>query len=110
MLHSFLGRIRIRTSIGHSLSGAMLMLLFVQSGDAADLDAMLAPSPERPWTVPHTGSYSAITSGEHPDSAATPMIDPDKAYELAELIDIAQRTNPETRVAWERARQAALGI
>src|SRR5262249_47568860 len=34
----------------------------------------------------------------------------DKRYELAELIDIAQRVNPETRVAWERAREAALAI
>jgi outer membrane protein len=29
---------------------------------------------------------------------------------LAELIDLAQRTNPETRVAWERARQAAAAV
>ena len=33
-----------------------------------------------------------------------------KTYELSELIDIAQRTNPETRVAWERARQAAIAV
>src|SRR4029077_3254504 len=31
-----------------------------------------------------------------------------KRYGLGELIDVAQRTNPETRVAWERARQAAI--
>ena len=39
-------------------------------------------------------------------------IDPDKAYSLAELIDLAEAHNPETRVAWEnaRAQAAALGI
>jgi outer membrane protein len=37
-------------------------------------------------------------------------MEPGKVYELAELIDIAQRTNPETRMAWERAREAALGV
>jgi outer membrane protein TolC len=37
-------------------------------------------------------------------------IDPQKRYDLVELIDLAQRTNPETRVAWEGARQAAIGI
>ena len=26
------------------------------------------------------------------------------------LIDVAQRVNPETRIAWERARQAAIGV
>src|SRR4029453_5209197 len=37
-------------------------------------------------------------------------VDPQKTYELPELIDLAQRNNPETRVAWERARQAAIAI
>jgi outer membrane protein TolC len=37
-------------------------------------------------------------------------IDSQKQYGLLELIDLAQRTNPETRVAWEGARQAAIAI
>ena len=37
-------------------------------------------------------------------------IDPDHAYTLAELIDIAQRSNKQTRVAWEAARQAAITV
>jgi outer membrane protein len=39
-------------------------------------------------------------------------IDPVKIYSLAELIDLAQLHNPETHVAWERARAqaAALGV
>jgi outer membrane protein TolC len=39
-------------------------------------------------------------------------IDAGKAYSLAELIDLAEAHNPETRVAWENARAqgAALGI
>lgn len=38
--------------------------------------------------------------------------DPLKNYTLAELVDIAERNNPETRVAWEnaKARAADLGI
>jgi outer membrane protein TolC len=32
------------------------------------------------------------------------------SYTLAELIDIAERHNPETREAWEKARQAALSV
>jgi outer membrane protein TolC len=39
-----------------------------------------------------------------------PAINPRKTYNLAELIDIAQRSNPETRVAWERARMAAAAV
>ena len=39
-------------------------------------------------------------------------IDPAKTYTLAELVDLAESHNPETRVAWEQARSqaASLGI
>jgi outer membrane protein TolC len=39
-------------------------------------------------------------------------LDPHRRYTLAELIDLAQRHNPETRVAWEeaKARAASLGV
>lgn len=39
-------------------------------------------------------------------------IDPNKPYKLEELIDIAERNNPRTQIAWESAKQAAerLGI
>lgn len=50
------------------------------------------------------------------ESAVTPRgsirLESDKTYTLAELIDLAQSHNPETRVAWEEAKSkaAALGI
>ena len=37
----------------------------------------------------------------------SPILDREKRYELVEHIDLAERVNPETRVASERARQAA---
>jgi outer membrane protein len=44
------------------------------------------------------------------DRAAT--IDPSRSYTLAELIDIAERSNPRTHILWERAKQRAeaLGV
>jgi len=46
-----------------------------------------------------------------PQAAVTPL-DAAHTYSLAELIDLAERNNPQTRIAWERARQRAdeLGI
>ena len=42
------------------------------------------------------------------DSAfQTPEVDPKHRYSLVELIDLAQRTNPTTRIAWLHAEQAA---
>jgi outer membrane protein TolC len=50
------------------------------------------------------------------DLAAKPLapvnLEPERIYTLAELIDLAEQHNPETRVAWEDAKSkaAALGI
>ena len=33
----------------------------------------------------------------------------DHEYTLTELIDVAERESPQTRVAWQRARNAAIG-
>src|SRR5271154_805596 len=66
-------------------------------------------SPDHPW---HSSEEREFTreagSFRYP---AFPM-DPAKTYSLAELIDLAEAQNPETRVAWERARAQAesLGI
>lgn len=43
-------------------------------------------------------------------NAQSVPIDPDRAYDLPELIDIAERSNPDTRIAWEHARQAAQAV
>jgi len=37
----------------------------------------------------------------------TAVLDPAHPYTLAELIDVAERHNPSTRVVWERAKQKA---
>jgi outer membrane protein TolC len=89
--------------------------LFVQSllvilMAAAPLSAQSPPpSPDRPW---HTSDGRRIASeGERVGQPALP-IEPGRAYSLAELIDLAESHNPETRVAWEsaRAQAAVLGI
>ena len=66
-------------------------------------------SADRPW---HSSEERRIANdGERLHRQPFP-IEPGKAYSLAELIDLAEATNPETRVAWEtaRAQAAALGI
>ena len=71
------------------------------------------PSSLRPWAPPTLPRYEGelrqyrLTEAER---RYLPAIDPRKTYNLAELIDIAQRSNPETRVAWERARMAAAAV
>jgi outer membrane protein TolC len=71
------------------------------------------PSPDRAWAPPSLPNYEQELAGQRFSSAegtSRVSINPRKVYNLAELIDIAERNNPETRVAWERARQAAAGV
>jgi len=85
----------------------------------------LAPaSPDTPWQVqvteeapaaPPASAKSASRQFTVPPNTAVQLpspadIDPGHVYSLVELIDIAQRRNPTTRVAWEQARQAAIDV
>jgi outer membrane protein len=74
-----------------------------------DTRNLAPPAPDKPWPVP---ASAAPTSAEIPPvSAATPdQISPGRRYSLAELIDIAERRNQATRIAWEQARQAAINV
>src|SRR5262245_29697314 len=65
----------------------------------------VSPAPHLPWRSPDLTGYTSVLK-----SVEASPIDPQKRYELPELVDLAQRLNPETRVAWERARQAAIGV
>src|SRR5580658_8965509 len=58
-------------------------------------------SPDRPWHSSYERQF--ISNGRGVRQPAFP-IDPEKSYSLAELVDLAEAHNPETRVAWENAR------
>jgi outer membrane protein TolC len=71
------------------------------------------PSPNEPWNPPQLHEYETQLAHENfgeKTNAVQMEIDPEKIYNLPELIDIAERSHPETRVAWERARQAAEAV
>jgi len=65
----------------------------------------IAPAPSIYWQAPDLRDYSRVLK-----SGEAPLIDANRRYRLPELIDLAQRVNPETRVAWEAARRAALAV
>src|SRR6266567_6238141 len=71
------------------------------------------PSADRTWLPPNLSNYESELAAQrfkNSEGASRVSINPRKVYNLAELIDIAERNNPETRVAWERARQAAAAV
>jgi len=77
----------------------------IEYGMPERLGRQVSPTPSAPWRSPDLRGYTSVLK-----SAERSPIDPEKHYELVELIDLAQRLNPETRVAWEAARQAAIGV
>src|SRR6267378_3034003 len=71
------------------------------------------PSSDRTWSPPNLPNYERELAEYHfneGQGSSRVSINPRKIYGLAELIDIAERNNPDTRVAWERARQAAAAV
>src|SRR5215471_7830476 len=61
--------------------------------------------PDRPWPAPDLGAFSEPLREGRPSD-----IDPEKEYELVQLIDLAERVNPETKVAWAMAKEAAAAV
>lgn len=111
-----------RFSPGRRLAPALLLLAAVVSGCAADALQRAPAAPDRPWrpaVSQVSGPVEAETAVEGfgvvvPEAAISapqaPAIDLSSTYGLPALIDIAQRLNPETRQAWNRAREAALAV
>src|SRR5437763_9994149 len=67
------------------------------------------PSSDRTWVPPNLPNYESELAGQrfkNGEGSSRVSINPRNVYNLAELIDIAERNNPQTRIAWERTRQA----
>ena len=86
---------------------AILFLVLLKAGLVSAQNS--APSPDRAWHSPAAQQIENDAKHIHDPAFG---IDPTKTYKLAELIDLAEMHNPETRLAWERARAqlAAWGI
>jgi outer membrane protein len=96
------------------------------AGCATSSIDLAPPAPDRPWQPqtnaagdivpgpPHGGTTAASAGYTLPNSARLASVDPaaaldaNHAYTLPELIDLAESTNPLTRIAWDDARNAAL--
>ncbi len=97
-------RVRRAAATVAATVGSVFLLCNAQSSYAEDL-RQVAPTPGTYWRAPDLRDYTRVLK-----SAEAPLVDANTRYELPVLIDLAQRTNPETRVAWEAARRAALAV
>src|SRR5260370_640249 len=65
---------------------------------------LIKRAPGDPWAIPESASRRAAALGDSGFAV------PHKQYDLAALVDLAERENPNTRASWEVAREAAAGI
>jgi outer membrane protein TolC len=84
--------------------------LFASLSCAVGAIGQTAPSsPDHPW---HSAAEQKIEADAKGLRDSRFSVDPNRTYTLAELVDLAEAHNPQTRLAWERARAqaATLGI
>ena len=82
-------------------------LTFTNTAKASEeLKGLKAPSsPQHEWQSSNLGNLVVQITAK-PELEA----DDQKEYDLPELIDLAERANPDTKVAWDNARQAAAAV
>src|SRR5258708_34050648 len=96
---------RSAPAVARIATGSATTVAFVASMLSAHLAfAQAPPSPEQPWAIPESAVSRAAALGD------TGFSVPHKQYDLAALVDLAERENPNTRAAWEVAREAGAGI
>lgn len=91
------------------------------SGCATDALKLAPEAADKPWKENKKGDTTRNFAGDEKDFSvpanpelaliSSPVsVNTQSEYNLAQLIDLAQRSNPATRNAWEKARQAALAV
>lgn len=92
----------------------LLSMALGLQGCATDALDNTSASPSTPWTPKGEAALPGDFSVSGPadigllSDPVSQELQPGRVYQLSELIDIAQRNNPSTRIAWEQARQLAL--
>jgi len=117
-----------RCSVRPSKTSRLILLTALAlavAGCATSALDMAPDRPDAPWKPP-TDATGAIKPGPEASTAGAgggyvlppnralavippaPAVNPHRAYALPDLIDIAESHNPDTRIAWDEARKAAL--
>jgi outer membrane protein len=100
-------------------TGALSLLLLLGACNAPVHTPPIAAAPR--FTAPYTtfGDWHSepgqpaplhARGGNNALASGNALVEPNKTYALADLVDLALRSNPATRHAWEQAKAAAAGL
>jgi outer membrane protein len=94
-----------------ALCPSVILILISLAGSAgAGSKDSAPPSADRPWSAPGLAEHQADLQSRHLEIESNAEVDPRKVYELPDLIDLAQRLNPETKISWQRAKEALAAV
>jgi hypothetical protein len=102
-----------------SLAGLVLVLAAcgaIRPQLATDPNALAPPTATKSWAPEEAtripGGQATLDTFSARSAPPPSAIQPGRVYDLPNLIDLAQQTNPDTRAAWQATRAAAarLGI
>src|SRR5258708_12589748 len=85
--------------VGNPLPTAVLFVFLLFASRALGQSAPV--SPDQPW---HASDERKIEADAKNLRDSRFNVDPGKTNSLAELVNLAEAHNPQTRLAWERAR------
>jgi outer membrane protein len=97
------------SACGTWLVAASLAVLSLGGCMAVDPLKTAPASADKPWQSPETNRLAKKLDPLTQDPTP-PKIDLAHTYKLVDLVDLALRTNRTTRVAWQAAREAAIGV
>lgn len=82
----------------------------VEQIDSAPHSATMPWSPNAPSDTAYSDHLSGSENSVVSELSPPPAINQEHVYQLPELIDMAQMNNADTRIAWHKARQAAIAV
>ena len=91
------------------ITGILSLLSFAGAAAGGSRDSA-PPAPNQPWSAPGLLEHQTDLQNRHLETGSNAEVNPHKVYELPDLIDLAQRLNPETKIAWQRAKQALAAV
>jgi outer membrane protein TolC len=95
---------------------ALVLPVVLLAGCATSYLSRAPASPSRPVIPAASGEGSEASAPSPVEPAAGELVDDGarvetgRRYGLPELVELAAASNPDTRIVWQRARQAALAV
>jgi TolC family type I secretion outer membrane protein len=92
------------------MKGFVVLAAIVLAGCVNSRSVGTSDSPAKSWTPPKDATPAIQPETQQEDAGRIAGATPGTALSLGQIIDVALRNNPQTRIAWLNARAAEAGV